>query len=51
MAYEGHLRTEKNLENAVHLYSPFEETLRSSRPERRATRLGIEDEYERLKRI
>jgi len=50
IAYKLHLGAQKDLEDAVHLYSLFEETLRGSRLEEWVTRLGVEDEYDRLKR-
>lgn len=50
IAYKLHLGAQKDLEDAVHLYSLFEETLREGRLEDWVTRLGVEDEYERLKR-
>lgn len=49
IAYKLHLGAQKDLEDAVHLYSLFEETLRERRLEDWATRLGVEDKYERLK--
>ena len=50
VAYKLYLGTQKDVEDAVHLYTLFEETLSESRLETWVTRLGVEDEYERLKR-
>jgi len=50
VAYKLYLGTQKDVEDAVHLYTLFEETLSESRLEIWVTRLGVEDEYERLKR-
>jgi len=50
VAYKLYLGTQKDVEDAVHLYTLFEETLSASRLETWVTRLGVEDEYERLKR-
>jgi len=50
IAYKLHLGTQKDLEDAVHLYSLFEETLREGRAKEWVTRLGVKEEYERLKR-
>jgi hypothetical protein len=50
IAYKLHLGAQKDIEDAVHLYTLFEESLSVSRLEEWVTRLDIEDEYERLKR-
>ncbi|MFC7165378.1 hypothetical protein [Halospeciosus flavus] len=50
IAYKLHLGAQKDLEDAVHLYTLFEESLSVARLEEWVTRLGVEDEYERLKR-
>ncbi|MXR19117.1 hypothetical protein [Halobacterium bonnevillei] len=50
IAYKLYLGAQKDLEDAVHLYSLFKETLSGGRLKEWVTRLGVEDEYERLKR-
>lgn len=50
IAYKLHLGAQKELEDAVHLYMLFEESLSIARLEKWVTRLGVEDEYDRLKR-
>jgi hypothetical protein len=50
IAYKLHLSAQKDIEDAVHLYTLFEEGLSVSRLEEWVTRLDVEDEYERLKR-
>lgn len=50
IAYKLHLGAQKDLEDAVHLYMLFEESLSIARLEKWVTRLGVEDEYDRLKR-
>ncbi|WP_311170886.1 hypothetical protein [Halobellus ordinarius] len=50
VAYKLHLSAQKDIEDAVHLYTLFEESLSVPRLEEWVTRLGVEDEYERLKR-
>lgn len=50
IAYKIHLGAQKDIEDAVHLYALFEENLSIARLEEWVTRLGVEDEYERLKR-
>lgn len=50
IAYKIHLGAQKDIEDAVHLYALFEENLSVARLEEWVTRLGVEDEYERLKR-
>lgn len=49
-AYKLHLGAQKDIEDAVHLYTLFEESLSVARLEKWVTLLGVEDEYERLKR-
>jgi len=48
IAYKLHLDTPKDFEDAVHLYSLFEETLSIPDLERWVRNLGVEDKYERL---
>jgi hypothetical protein len=50
IAYKLHLSAQKDIEDAVHLYTLFEEELSVSRLEEWVRRLDVEDEYERLKR-
>lgn len=50
IAYKLHLGAQKDLEDAVHLYMLFEESLSIARLEKWVTRLDVEDEYDRLKR-
>ncbi|PSQ05462.1 hypothetical protein BRC92_02275 [Halobacteriales archaeon QS_4_69_31] len=50
IAYKLHLSAQKDIEDAVHLYTLFEESLSVPRLEEWVTRLDVEDEYERLKR-
>lgn len=50
IAYKLHLGAPKDIEDAVHLYTLFEESLSVSRLEAWVTRLDVEAEYERLKR-
>ena len=50
IAYKLHLNAQKDIEDAVHLYTLFEESLSVPRLEEWVTRLDVEDEYERLKR-
>jgi len=50
IAYKLHLSAQKDIEDAVHLYTLFEEGLSVSRLEEWVRRLDVEDEYERLKR-
>ena len=49
IAYKLHLNAQKDIEDAVHLYTLFEESLSVPRLEEWVTRLDVEDEYERLK--
>jgi hypothetical protein len=50
IAYKLSLGAQKDVEDAVHLYTLFEESLSGTRLEKWVTRLGVEDEYDRLKR-
>ncbi|AUX09227.1 hypothetical protein AArcSl_1598 [Halalkaliarchaeum desulfuricum] len=50
IAYKLHLGAQKDIEDAVHLYALFEESLSVPRLEEWVTRLNVEDEYARLKR-
>ena len=50
IAYKLYLGAQKDVEDAVHLYTLFEESLSVSRLEEWVTRLDVEDKYERLKR-
>lgn len=50
IAYKLYLGSEKDLEDAVHLYTLFEESLSVSRLEEWVSKLDVESEYERLKR-
>ena len=50
IAYKLYLGAQKDVEDAVHLYTLFEESLSVSRLEEWTTRLDVEDEYEQLKR-
>jgi len=49
IAYKLHRSAQKDIEDAVHLYTLFEESLSVPRLEEWVTRLDVEDEYERLK--
>jgi hypothetical protein len=49
IAYKLSLGAQKDLEDAVHLYTLFKETLRERHLEKWVTSLGVEAEYERLK--
>lgn len=49
IAYKLYLAAQKDLEDAVHLFTLFEESLSIPRLEQWVTRLDVEDEYERLK--
>jgi hypothetical protein len=51
IAYKLSLGAQKDVEDAVHLYALFEESLSVSRLEEWTTRLDVEAEYERLKRV
>lgn len=48
IAYKLRLGAQKDVEDAVHLYSIFEKHLSASRLETWVRRLGVQDEYERL---
>ncbi|MFW6004805.1 MAG: hypothetical protein ACOCPV_04140 [Halodesulfurarchaeum sp.] len=50
IAYKLSLGAQKDIEDAVHLYMLFEESLSEPRLEEWVLKLGVEDEYERLKR-
>lgn len=50
IAYKLSLGAQKDIEDAVHLYTFFQESLSGSRLEEWVRRLGVEDEYDRLKR-
>ena len=50
IAYKLYLGSRTNVEDAVHLHALFEESLSVARLEEWTTRLGVEDEYERLER-
>lgn len=50
IAYKLYLGAQKDIEDAVHLYTLFAETLSVARLETWVTRLGVEDDYEQLKR-
>lgn len=50
IAYKLHLGAQKDIEDAVHFYTLFEESLSVPRLEEWVTRLDVEAEYERLKR-
>lgn len=49
IAYKLYLGAQKDIEDAIHLHTLFEESLSVVRLEEWVTRLGVEDEYERLK--
>ena len=49
IAYKLYLGSQKDVEDAVHLYTLFEESLSVSRLEAWVARLDVEAEYERLK--
>lgn len=50
IAYKLYLGAEKDLEDAVHLYAMFEESLSAGRLEEWVSRLDVTEEYERLTR-
>jgi hypothetical protein len=50
IAYKLYLGAEKDLEDAVHRYTLFEESLSVTQLEEWVRRLGVESEYERLER-
>lgn len=49
LAYKLYLGSRKDFEDAVHLYTLFEESLRTAELERWVTKLGVESDYERLR--
>lgn len=49
IAYKLHLGAQKDIEDAVHLYTLFEQSLSGARLEPWVDRLGVESEYDRLK--
>lgn len=49
IAYKLYLGAQKDFEDAVHLYTLFEESLSMTRLEQWVQKLGVEDDYERLK--
>lgn len=49
VAYTLYLGMQKDIEDAVHLYTLFEESLSIPRLEKWVTRLDVEDKYDRLK--
>lgn len=50
IAYKLHLRAKRDIEDAVHLYTLFEESLSEPRLESWVRKLDVESEYEQLKR-
>ena len=50
IAYKLYLSAQRDFEDAVHLYTLFEEALSTSKLEQWVEELGVEDEYERLRR-
>jgi hypothetical protein len=50
ITYKLHLGSKTDIEDAVHIYTLLGESLSAARLEDWATRLGVEGEYERLKR-
>ena len=50
IAYKLYLAAPTDIEDAVHLYTLFEESLSESRLKKWIRRLDVESEYERLKR-
>lgn len=49
IAYKLYLGSQKDFEDAVHLYTLFKETLRTEELERWVKKLGVESDYERLR--
>lgn len=49
IAYKLYLGAQKDFEDAVHLYTLFEESLSRPRLEQWVRKLGVEDDYDRLK--
>lgn len=50
VAYKLYLGTPTDFEDAVHIHSLFEESLSTPELERWVSKLGVEDDYERLER-
>ena len=50
IAYKLYLATQTDFEDALHLYTVFEESLRAARLEDWVRRLGVQEEYDRLER-
>jgi hypothetical protein len=50
IAYKLYLEARKDFEDAVHLYTMFEESLSTDKLEGWVERLSVEDDYDRLKR-
>ena len=50
IAYKLYLGAQKDIEDAVHLYTSFRESLSTARLEEWVRRLDVEGEYDRLKR-
>lgn len=50
VAYKLYLDTPKDFEDAVHLFSMFEENLSAPELQRWVTKLDVEDQYDRLER-
>lgn len=50
IAYKLFLGAQKDFEDAIHLYTLFEESLSTSRLEAWVEKLGVKDDYDRLKR-
>jgi len=50
VAYKLYLSAQKDFEDAVHLYTLFEESLSTRELERWVEKLGVSEEYERLRR-
>ncbi len=49
IAYKLYLGTQQDFEDAVHLYTLFEESLRPAQLERWCENLGVSEEYDRLR--
>lgn len=49
IAYKLYLASRKDFEDAVHLFTLFEESLRTEELERWVRKLGVESDYERLR--
>lgn len=50
IAYKRYLSAQNDFEDAVHLYSMFEETPSTPELQRRMTKIRVENEYEHLRR-